>query len=112
MKALSIKEPWISLIAEGKKTIETRKWTTVYRGPVLLVGSKLPFGKYAGLACVVADIVDCKPMTKEDEEKACCPVYDKACSWFLSNVRVLKKPFAVKGQLGLYNVDCTWEQIQ
>jgi hypothetical protein len=39
LKALSIKEPWITLIAEGRKTIETRVWATSYRGPLLLVGS-------------------------------------------------------------------------
>jgi hypothetical protein len=32
MKALSVKQPWANMIASGKKTIETRKWPTDYRG--------------------------------------------------------------------------------
>lgn len=31
VKALSVKEPWASLIASGQKTIETRRWRTSYR---------------------------------------------------------------------------------
>ena len=42
MKALSIKEPWATLILEGKKTIETRTWKTNYRGEILLCASKNP----------------------------------------------------------------------
>ncbi len=32
MKALSIRQPWADLIVDGRKTIETRKWNTGYRG--------------------------------------------------------------------------------
>jgi ASCH domain. len=40
MKAISLKEPWASLMLEGKKTIETRVWKTNYRGKLLLCASK------------------------------------------------------------------------
>lgn len=40
MKALSLWEPWASLIAQGSKTIETRSWHTNYRGPVLIHAAK------------------------------------------------------------------------
>lgn len=36
MKALTIRQPWASLIALGVKTIETRSWATKHRGPVLI----------------------------------------------------------------------------
>ena len=36
MKALSLWQPWASLIALGVKTIETRSWSTTYRGPLLI----------------------------------------------------------------------------
>jgi len=42
MKALSVRQPWANLIAAGKKTIETRKWATDYRGQILIVSSKTP----------------------------------------------------------------------
>lgn len=44
MKALNVKQPWAWLIASGKKTIETRTWSTKYRGPILIVSSKVRAG--------------------------------------------------------------------
>ena len=32
MKALSLWQPWASLVALGEKKVETREWTTKYRG--------------------------------------------------------------------------------
>lgn len=40
MKVLSIIEPWASLIANGKKSIETRSWKTSYRGELYIHASK------------------------------------------------------------------------
>ena len=37
MKALTVYQPWASLIALGEKKIETRSWPTNYRGPLALV---------------------------------------------------------------------------
>ncbi|CQR74146.1 ASCH domain protein [Sporomusa ovata DSM 2662] len=36
MKAITILQPWASLIACGKKQIETRNWATKYRGPIAI----------------------------------------------------------------------------
>lgn len=36
MKVLTLHQPWASLIALGVKTIETRSWTTSYRGPLAI----------------------------------------------------------------------------
>jgi len=36
MKAISIKQPFAGLIATGQKTLETRTWSTDYRGPLLI----------------------------------------------------------------------------
>ncbi len=36
MKALSLHQPWASLIAIGAKRVETRHWTTSYRGPLAI----------------------------------------------------------------------------
>ncbi|MHC4397428.1 MAG: ASCH domain-containing protein [Planctomycetota bacterium] len=106
MKAISVRQPWASMIAGGEKTIETRTWQTDYRGPLLIVSSKrpewgdLPLGQ--GL-CVV-QLADCRPMTKEDEPAAGCEIYFDAQAWCLENIRPIE-PFAVRGQLGLYEVD-------
>jgi hypothetical protein len=40
VKALSLWEPWASLMRCGAKTIETRGWGTSYRGPLLICGAK------------------------------------------------------------------------
>lgn len=40
MKALSLWEPWASLMATGAKKIETRSWGTSYRGPLLICASR------------------------------------------------------------------------
>lgn len=40
MKALSLWQPYASLIAIGAKTIETRSWATSYRGPLMILASK------------------------------------------------------------------------
>lgn len=39
-KALTLWEPWASLCALGVKTIETRSWSTKYRGRLILHASK------------------------------------------------------------------------
>ena len=67
IKTLAIRQPWISLIAEGDKTIEVRSWPTTHRGPLLLAASgkdlkvdcdgeiyTLP----AGIQVCIVDLVD------------------------------------------------------
>lgn len=104
MKAISIKEPWATLILEGKKTIETRTRNTHYRGKILLHASKNPKSRISGMIFAIADLVDCRPMTEADEKYACCKVYPRAHSWILRNVIPIKL-VPLKGQLGLFNVN-------
>ena len=40
IKALSLWEPWATLMRTGAKTIETRSWPTSYRGPLLICAAK------------------------------------------------------------------------
>ena len=42
MKALSLKQPWVELVIQGKKTIELRKWNTSFRGEFYVHASKNP----------------------------------------------------------------------
>jgi hypothetical protein len=44
MKALSIKQPWASLIAHGIKNIENRTWRTHFRGKIYIHASAKDFG--------------------------------------------------------------------
>lgn len=40
MKCISLKQPYAELLASGKKTIETRAWSTKFRGSFLIHASK------------------------------------------------------------------------
>lgn len=40
MRAISITQPWASMIAHGEKRIETRSWSTRYRGPLAIHAAK------------------------------------------------------------------------
>jgi len=43
MKAITLHQPWATLVAIGAKRIETRSWSTNYRGPLAIhAGKKLP----------------------------------------------------------------------
>ena len=56
MKVLSLLQPWATLVVMGVKKIETRSWSTNYRGPLLihasqgkagaLVAQERPFSRY------------------------------------------------------------------
>jgi len=40
MKALTLTQPWATLVAIGAKTIETRNWSTDYRGELAIHAAK------------------------------------------------------------------------
>lgn len=102
MKALSLKPKWALLIATGHKTIETRKWSTRYRGPILICVTLKPISLWSGHAIAVADVTDCRPMTPDDEKAACIKMYPRARAWILENIRAIK-PVRVHGALGLFD---------
>src|SRR3954451_17421580 len=95
MKAVSVQQPWATLIVSGAKRIETRSWQTRHRGPLavhassrfppaarLLCGrspwcqllaqagfdgwAALPVGRVLGLV----DLVDCLPVAALDAAQA------------------------------------------
>jgi hypothetical protein len=111
MKALSIKQPWANMIASGRKTIETRKWKTDHRGPLLIVSAKLPDITPAGCALAVATLVDCRPMSVLDEPEAQCRKYDGAYAWVLEDIRPIK-PFPVQGEMKLFEVRVAEEEME
>ena len=77
MKAISIKDPWASLIAQGEKTIEVRTWKTSYRGPLLVCVSKNPETENSGKAICIVDLCDVRPLKKADEKSACLSIFPK-----------------------------------
>lgn len=118
--ALSVKQPWASLIASGRKSIETRTWQTSYRGPLLICAGKSPdmdaivrFGGSPedwelrfppGIALCVVSLVTITPMTQYDEASACCARYPGAYAWRFGPSIAITAHFTVKGKLGLFKV--------
>lgn len=95
------------MIARGEKTIEVRTWSTDYRGPLVICVSKSPriSGLPYGVALVVVDLVDIRPITQQDSIAACCTVDPlKEFAWVLSSPRVLTEPVPVSGRIGIF--DC------
>lgn len=110
MKALSLQQPWANLVASGKKTIETRKWQTAYRGDLLIVSSQQPAIAPAGYALAVVRLVDCRPMTQEDEVAACIALYPRAQAWLLEDIRPIQ-PIPLKGALGIYETSFSEDEL-
>ena len=128
MKALSITEPYATLISDGIKLIETRSWKTNYRGDLLihasstkipreykentalmeLVGNrKLNFGK---IVCK-CKLVDCVKMddafinnVKQNNNEYISGFYEVGrYAWILEDVTPFDSDEIVKGKLGLWN---------
>ena len=105
IRALSLKQPYANLVASGKKSMETRTWSTKYRGDMLICASMSGKGEPIGVALCIVELYDIRPMTLDDETAACVELYPRANVWLIRKLRVLKNPFPVKGQLGLYQVE-------
>ena len=130
MKVLSIKEPWASLIKDGKKKIETRSWKTNYRGDLYIHASLAKITKatksrkdlmnivgnikpqYGQIICK-CKLIDCIEMTeffikeiKNNNQEYTCGDYSPGrYAWILDNIKPLDTPIRVKGKLGIWNYD-------
>jgi hypothetical protein len=120
VKALSIRQPWAHLIAEGIKTVEVRSRLTKYRGPLLICVSKtfkavrivdsykrdwsaVPMWKREemGQAIATVEIVGCEVMTPDHEAAALVKAAPGLWAWKLEGARKIT-PFPVAGRLGLF----------
>jgi len=104
MKVLSVREPWASLIIEGKKPIELRTWKTRYRGRIMIHRSGKD-GGIVGMAELV-DIFEIKSKDQfhslRDKHKAPHAFYKgKIYAWVLKNAKPMKF-LPCKGRLGLW----------
>lgn len=109
MKAITIKEPWASLILSGKKTIEVRSWKTdrIEGEPVVLTASKNPPSPIAGKAFAAA-VFSIRPMTEADRDAACLPPeWDTTgqWAWEIKELMPIDEPFPVRGWPGLFEVN-------
>ena len=132
MKAITLWQPWASLIAIGAKQYETRSWAARYRGPIAIHAAKKDPGKLqisgkfeaargelekAGLAwcllptgCIVAtaELVNCWRIgtntgVVSEKEKLFGDWTPGRYAWELANVQMLPEPIPAKGKQGLWN---------
>lgn len=105
MKGLSVREPYASLIADGRKSIETRTWYTSYRGPLLICASAKPKIHKAGYAVCIVTVSDVRPMLPEDAGAAMCDYIPDLYAWIFTNLHRFARPMPAKGALYLWDVD-------
>lgn len=130
MKALSLWQPWASLIAIGAKQYETRSWGTPYRGPLVIHAAKRPAEFHRegarllikagyktldslplGCALCLVELVDCIKMTPALIDSISYTEFgfgdwkEGRYAWKLTNPRPFDKPIPMRGMQGLF--DCT-----
>lgn len=120
-KALSIRQPWASLIIWGLKTVEIRSWSTNYRGLLFIHASKkvdeeamkrfqvvepLPVGSIIGFV----ELVNVEPFSETTWNELADVHMDIGLfspdlyAWFMTNPRPLARPFLYRGDRGLFTV--------
>ncbi len=132
MKAITLWQPWASLIAQGFKKIETRSWGTNYRGALLIHAAKrpikaedidlyvritngqaldLPLGKIVA----ATKLSNCVEMSQEfifkqsDLEIRCGDWREGRWAWELSEIVQVDIGIPVKGKQGLWVPNQGWK---
>ena len=107
IKAISLHQPYASMIAQGSKNIETRTWPTGHRGDLLIVSTLKPEikGFLNGYALCVVNVVNCRKMLPSDEAGARFGWRDDLWAWVLNDIRPVFEPFRVRGKQGIYEVE-------
>lgn len=131
MKCISLWQPWASAIALGHKRVETRSWSTPYRGPIAIHAAKrwdvnqrafhatevavkrlpaeLPFGAIVAVA-VLTEIVPIGQLRLLDAFAMGCverlygDYSDGRFGWVLHDIKALADPVPFKGMQGLFDV--------
>jgi len=127
MKAISLWQPWASLMALGLKKIETRSWATRYRGPLYIHAAKKVIGwpsidiqavfdddiafqpSDLPLGCLICkvDLIDCRVILNHNQpdypERAFGDYTHGRSMWITENLETFK-PIPYRGRQGLFDV--------
>lgn len=132
MRALTLWQPWASLVACGAKRLETRSWRTGYRGPVAIHSSCAKVERLTrnlssytfdrmieavgvsdfdtlpkGVILATVDLLDCVPACGAVEDANECLFGDYTPGRFvfvLGNLRRLAIPVRCRGSQRLWRV--------
>ncbi|TOP64317.1 hypothetical protein CGH11_25460 [Vibrio parahaemolyticus] len=114
LKALSVVQPWGSLIAKGTKSLEIRSWSP----------EKLPVKDVAlvqnnerltadgqedpnGIVVAIIDVVGCRAWERSDCENSGCDESEFEegwLAWEITNVRELNRPIPAIAKRGFYEL--------
>jgi hypothetical protein len=117
MRAITVRQPWAGMIfgfRSGRKTVENRKWTTPYRGPLLIhAGSRIDDAFLPGELPEVATFARAALIGSVDlvgvctERRADCHqpwgLWDYY-HWILDNPRLLDQPIPYRGRQSIYKI--------
>lgn len=134
MKALTCWQPWADLIAFGEKHVETRSWSTSYRGPLAIHAAKLrtkeaqafieepdfftrcpklggPKHTFVyGAIVALGTLVDCRLMSSLEpgrisaHEASLGWYAPDRYAWILADVRPLLAPLPITGHQALWGL--------
>ena len=131
MKALSLMQPWASLVTHGIKTVETRSWSTKYRGELLIHASggyMLPSEKLLSkyrksiplelptMAIIgkvnLRDVIKAKDFIKQSNELGFHDLVEhesilgdlsgERFAWLMDEPVIFDEPIPAKGKLGVW----------
>lgn len=105
MKALTVRQPWASLIIAGVKDVENRTWRTSYRGRLLIHAGRgrdtcdheVPDDLPGGVILGSVTLLDC---VRDHPSPWSIPA---SWHWLLGDVQPWARPVPVRGQLGLWD---------
>jgi predicted transcriptional regulator len=124
MKALTIKQPYASMIVNGYKKYEFRTWKTNYRGKLLIHASSnidkndmayfsyLNINNYPTKQIIgECELIDCILIDEDFNNKLYNidnKIYGRHSrvglyAWVLSNIKIYDKYIEVPGKLGIWN---------
>src|SRR6185295_8909015 len=131
MKAITLTQPWATLVALGIKRIETRSWSTSHRGPLAIHAAKnwssedrdfarqlelrhvlpedveLPHGAVVATALLVdvlsTDDLLSAPGAVSETERWLGDFRARRFGWILQDVVALEQPVPARGALQLWD---------
>jgi hypothetical protein len=122
MKALTLKQPWATLVAEGIKKYEFRSWKTNYRGKILIHAGagvdkealervkRLNLEYPSRRIIAEVEIEECLELDEKlnnaiirEQNIAYGTKYRTGYAWKLKNVKRIDLKRTVNGKLGLWN---------
>jgi hypothetical protein len=110
MRALSVRQPWATLLVKGTKDVENRSWRVSYRGPLLICaglrvepGPEYDFLVAAGVEMPIGmavGVVELYDIVTDSHSAWAIP---GRYHWLVANARKIK-PFPVSGKQGIFTV--------